>query len=134
MDWRTFKLFAMTDNTKNYQEIVFLNDTNDEIGMAAVRAFRQALEKDYNMDHSKRSRHYMEHLAKVTIQEFEEIRVGYEGEWNCLVSKGGQLGGFFNSWTNTIGFYLGPYSVYLSRTRCIIKKMNKRDFIPNVEC
>ena len=57
----------------------------------------------------------MEHLAKVTLQEFEEIRVGYEGEWNCLVSKRGQLGGFFNSWTNTIGFYLGPYCIYLSR-------------------
>ena len=104
----------MTENTKNYKEIVFLNDTNDEIGMAAVKAFRKALEKDYNMDHSKSSRHYMEHLAKVTLQEFKEIRVGYEGEWNCFVSKGGQLGGFFN-WTNTIGFYLGPYSVYLSR-------------------
>ena len=118
----------MTENTKNYKEIVFLKDTTDEIGMAAVRAFRKALEKDYNMDHSKSSRHYMEHLAKVTIQEFEEIRVGYEGVWNCFVSKGGQLGGFFN-WTNTIGFYLGPYCVYLSRTRCIINVVT-----PNVEC
>ena len=109
----------MTEN-KNYKEIVFLNNTNDETGMVAVQAFRKALDNDYNMDHSKNSRQYMEHLAKVTIQEFEEIRVGYadEDEWNCFVSKGGQLGGFFNYWTDTIGFYLGPYCVYLSRCTC----------------